>query len=481
MPSTKPTTKKTIKHSHSGAKRTSLKSTVVSKSRKKSAKNALLLLRPLKHLRSRGFVKLPSKRQTKKLKKLTTRKWFKPVFFGLVFGTIGCYLLVFSLAATDTASCTGPCKSIAGAANASDKYWIMGQDGGVFSINVPYYGSVPGTGTKLTNAVGMVSTPNQAGYYIYTTTGAVYAFGNASYKGGSPGASNVVAFALRPQNDGYWMFGRDGGVFAYGAAPFKNSLPGLNVHVNNVIGGAPTKSGNGYWMVGSDGGIFAFGDAQYFGSKGGQPLNAPIVAMEPTLSGNGYWLVASDGGVFAYGDAVFYGSLGSTHLVGPIVGIERTPSGKGYWMLGSDGGVFAYGDAKYAGRVKSTPPPPPPAPPKPPAPKPSSGGSGSSSGSRSSSRSGSSGRSGSRRQRSTSSSSGSSASDPCATSRQCQRESRDEKANANNNTCPGNMMCAPPRATNSYQSNLVFFNPPRPADKPKPQATNRRNGGAFFQ
>ncbi len=348
-----PTRHKTVTAKRTTIKRvkkpSALKAKTSAKS-KKTAKKTPLLLRPLKHLRSRGFVKVPTKRL-----KRQQRKWILPIIFALVFGAIGCYFLVFSKAATDTASCNGPCKSIAGAANASDKYWIMGPDGDVYSVNVPFYGSVPKSGTRLTNAVGMVSTPNQAGYYIYTTTGAVYAYGNASYKGGSPaGVSNVVGFALRPQNDGYWMFGRDGGVFAYGAAPFKNSLPGLNVHVNNVVGGASTNSGNGYWMVGSDGGIFAFGDAGFYGSMGGKALNSPVIAMEPTASGGGYWLVASDGGIFAFGDAGFYGSMGGKALSGSIVGMERTPSGKGYWMLGSDGGVFAFGDAKYAGRVTST-------------------------------------------------------------------------------------------------------------------------------
>jgi hypothetical protein len=33
-----------------------------------------------------------------------------------------------------------------------------------------------------------------------------------------------------------------------------------------------------------DGGIFAFGDAHFYGSMGGKPLNAPIVAIAPVRS-----------------------------------------------------------------------------------------------------------------------------------------------------------------------------------------------------
>ena len=59
---------------------------------------------------------------------------------------------------------------------------------------------------------------------------------------------------------------------------------------------ASTLNGLGYWLVASDGGIFSYGDAAFLGSRGGQPLNKPIVGMAATPDGGGYWLVASDGG-----------------------------------------------------------------------------------------------------------------------------------------------------------------------------------------
>jgi hypothetical protein len=82
---------------------------------------------------------------------------------------------------------------------------------------------------------------------------------------------------------------------------------------------AATPDGHGYWLVASDGGIFTYGDATFLGSRGGQPLNKPIVGMAATPDGHGYWLVASDGGIFTYGDAGFYGSTGGTALNAPIV------------------------------------------------------------------------------------------------------------------------------------------------------------------
>ena len=64
----------------------------------------------------------------------------------------------------------------------------------------------------------------------------------------------------------------------------------------------------------SDGGIFAFGDANFYGSMGGQHLNAPMVGMARTPDSLGYWTVASDGGIFSFGDAAshFYGSEGAS-------------------------------------------------------------------------------------------------------------------------------------------------------------------------
>ena len=99
--------------------------------------------------------------------------------------------------------------------------------------------------------------------------------------------------------------------------------------------------------------MFSFGDAGFYGSTGGQPLNAPVVGMASTPDGLGYWLVASDGGVFNYGDAAFYGSTGGTHLNKPIVGMASTPDGLGYWLVASDGGIFSYGDAAFYGSTGS--------------------------------------------------------------------------------------------------------------------------------
>ncbi|SHE42961.1 hypothetical protein SAMN02745225_00584, partial [Ferrithrix thermotolerans DSM 19514] len=69
---------------------------------------------------------------------------------------------------------------------------------------------------------------------------------------------------------------------------------------------------------------FSFGDANFYGSMGGQHLNAPVVGIASTPDGMGYTLVGADGGTFNFGDANFYGSLAGEHLNAPVVGISLT-------------------------------------------------------------------------------------------------------------------------------------------------------------
>jgi hypothetical protein len=196
-------------------------------------------------------------------------------------------------------------------------------------------------------------TPDGHGWWLASSTGGVYPFGNATFHGsllGAPLNQPIVGIAATPDAQGYWLVASDGGVFAFGDASFQGSLGAI--HLNQpIVGITATPDGRGYWLVASDGGIFAFGDAGFWGSLGSLRLNQPIVGMAQTPRGRGYWLVASDGGIFAFGDAGFWGSLGSIPLNQPIVGMAATPDGHGYWMVALDGGVFAFADAPFYGSV----------------------------------------------------------------------------------------------------------------------------------
>jgi hypothetical protein len=77
---------------------------------------------------------------------------------------------------------------------------------------------------------------------------------------------------------GYYLVSSDGGLFAYGDAVFYGST-GSSERKAPIVAIAMTPMGKGYWMVASDGEVFAFGDAQFLGSAGGVPLNKPIVGL----------------------------------------------------------------------------------------------------------------------------------------------------------------------------------------------------------
>ncbi len=162
---------------------------------------------------------------------------------------------------------------------------------------------------------------------------------------GSP--TDYVGIIAPPNGAGYWIAAADGGVFTKGQIPFYGSEGGQALNAP-IVGIASTPDGKGYWEVGADGGVFSFGDAAFHGSLGGVVLNASIVGISSTPDGNGYWLVGSDGGVFTFGDAAYSGSCYSNSggtCGTPIVGItsDSAAPDHGYWLAGKNGGVFAYG------------------------------------------------------------------------------------------------------------------------------------------
>ncbi len=205
----------------------------------------------------------------------------------------------------------------------------------------------------VTRVVGIEATPTGNGYWMVADDGGVFSFGDATFLGSTGGLDlnrPIVDLASTPTAHGYWLVATDGGIFAFGDAQFYGSTGAIKLN-RPIVGMAATATGRGYWLVATDGGIFCFGDAVFLGSTGDVRLVSPIVAMASTPTGNGYWLVAADGGVFCFGDAVFHGSLGGQRLAAPITAIAGTATGNGYWLVGEDGGVFAMGDARFFGSL----------------------------------------------------------------------------------------------------------------------------------
>ncbi len=208
----------------------------------------------------------------------------------------------------------------------------------------------PVAGWRAPSAQAAGSTPS-GGMWMLGSDGGVFTLAGAPFEGSLGNVrlnAPVVSMAATPSGRGYWIAAVDGGVFSFGDAAFHGSTGAM--HLNRpIVGITPTPSGHGYWLVASDGGIFSFGDARFYGSTGGLTLNRPIVGMTPTASGQGYWLVASDGGVFTFGDARFYGGLGGRVLSSSVVGLARTADARGYWIASHDGAIAAFGDARNFG------------------------------------------------------------------------------------------------------------------------------------
>jgi hypothetical protein len=77
----------------------------------------------------------------------------------------------------------------------------------------------PATTRKGHNMIA--STATGAGYWCATSDGAVYAFGDAQFRGNAFGdvTGEILGIAGKG-NDGYWLFASDGGIFSFGSAPF---------------------------------------------------------------------------------------------------------------------------------------------------------------------------------------------------------------------------------------------------------------------
>ena len=257
-------------------------------------------------------------------------------------------------------------------------YRQVSGDGGIFAYGAPFAGSAAGdpaacppntTDRNIPQGTcwSMATTPTDQGYWILNAyTGAIKTYGDAiSYgdrtkfnTGGADTWPTSIGITPTPDGKGYWILNQGlsgfGTVQSFGDASYfgdQSTVAPQGPPNGEPVGIVATAGGKGYWIVDSDGGVFAFGDAGFYGSMGGQALDAPVVGIARTQSGMGYWLAAADGGVFAFGDATFGGSMAGKDLNAPVVGIASESSGSGYWLTGLDGGVFALGGAPFLGSM----------------------------------------------------------------------------------------------------------------------------------
>ena len=131
-------------------------------------------------------------------------------------------------------------------------YWLLAQDGGIFSYgNAAFYGS---TGAMHLNSpiVGMASTPSGRGYWLVASDGGIFTFGDAHFHGstgGTPLNSPIVGMAATPSGHGYWLVAADGGIFTFGNAGFHGSLGGVAARLARRRHASSTEAGHGYWLA----------------------------------------------------------------------------------------------------------------------------------------------------------------------------------------------------------------------------------------
>jgi hypothetical protein len=247
-----------------------------------------------------------------------------------------------------------PNRTVVGLADTPDGagYWIASSTGAIAACgDARVFSSVT---TPRAPIVAIAAAPVGQGYWLADSKGDVYAFGSAVDHGGIGNVAlntAIVAMAADPATGGYWLLGGDGGVFSFDA-PFYGSTGDIRLQ-RPAVGMVASPNGGGYWFVASDGGVFAYGHAGYHGSVPGilkprQTLDAPIVGMAADPVTGGYWLDAADGGIFGF-DAPFLGSTGGVALDEPCVGMIATQSGGGYRFVAADGGVFNFGTAGFYG------------------------------------------------------------------------------------------------------------------------------------
>lgn len=228
---------------------------------------------------------------------------------------------------TNGQTIAGGIVDIGSAPNVGQGYWLAGNDGGVFSFGLTFYGSQAG---QLLGGciVGIEGTPGGGGYWLVGADGGVFSFGGAQFHGSLAPSSGIVGmagttFGPSGNGQGYWLATDKGFVKGFNA-DFLGDLSGAGVTNVTDIASSPTE--NGYWLVQANGAVSAFGDAEFFGDERGQMLDAPIIAIEGSPDGQGYWLVGADGGVFSFGSAQFHGSQAGKLSPGQfIVGIARAP------------------------------------------------------------------------------------------------------------------------------------------------------------
>jgi hypothetical protein len=186
----------------------------------------------------------------------------------------------------------------------------------------------------------MASTTDGRGYWLASSSGRAYAFGDAPKLRSSARGHRIVGIAGAPRG-GYWLFTASGNVYRSSGARWFGSAAARHAQTP-IVGMASTADGRGYWMVSSLGRVYAFGDATRV--RGPSPTRSVAgIAAGPR---GGYWLFTTSGNVYRGAGARWFGSVAAQRVRSPrIVAMASTADGRGYWLVSSSGRVYSFGDA----------------------------------------------------------------------------------------------------------------------------------------
>ncbi len=151
------------------------------------------------------------------------------------------------------------------------------------------------------------------GWWTVLSSGRVVAHGPAHYYG-SPKAvrGRVVGIVPTPSGKGYYLFTRSGAVYAFGNARAHGSLRGRTR--GPVVGLGPLADGRGYYLVTASGAVYGLGAV--VGHEQGAALAGVVgVAADPA---GGYWVVTRTGGARSSGTM---GLQAHPHLGSPVVAV----------------------------------------------------------------------------------------------------------------------------------------------------------------
>lgn len=261
------------------------------------------------------------------------------------FGSTGVYLIHIT-ATNDTSGSAQQSLQVDVAEGGVSGYWYAISNGQVLQRGVAPL--IASASQHPRGIVAMTSMKDGKGYYLVSSFGGVFNYGDAHFYGSIARfhlRSRTVAFALTPDDRGYWLVTTRGNIFSYGDARFYGSP--VSRRIPPVTAFSATPDGRGYWVVTSGGNIFNYGDAAFYGSLVGRHLPA-ITAFAVTPNDGGYWAVTSRGYVFNFGNASNYGSPASRRIP-PVAAFATTPDGRGYWVVTEHGNIFNYGDAAFFG------------------------------------------------------------------------------------------------------------------------------------